>query len=136
MELNTYGLENSAGLQEREQSFGATECGWGLPVDILSSLVDDCSEAHNSLTDEAVRRCPPSREAMPTVMLEVPVVFFFMHAPKDADKLCDMTRAASDHFERGQLNKAAQCYREILMAFPGDPVAKSLLAICPKTVNS
>ena len=56
--------------------------------------------------------------------------------PKDADKLCDMTRAASDHFERGQLNKAAQCYREILMAFPGDPVAKSLLAICPKTVNS
>jgi adenylate cyclase len=55
--------------------------------------------------------------------------------PKDADKLCDMTRAASDHFERGQLNKAAQCYREILIAFPGDPVAKSLLAICPKAVN-
>jgi class 3 adenylate cyclase/ABC-type nitrate/sulfonate/bicarbonate transport system substrate-binding protein len=57
-------------------------------------------------------------------------------APKDADKLCDMTRAASDHFERGQLNKAAQCYREILMAFPGDPVAKSLLAICSKAVKA
>jgi class 3 adenylate cyclase/ABC-type nitrate/sulfonate/bicarbonate transport system substrate-binding protein len=57
-------------------------------------------------------------------------------APKDADKLCDMTRAASDYFERGQLNKAAQCYREILMAFPGDPVAKSLLAICSKAVKA
>jgi hypothetical protein len=56
--------------------------------------------------------------------------------PKDAEKLCDMTRVASDYFERTQLNKAAQCYREILMAFPGDPVAKSLLAICRRTVNS
>jgi class 3 adenylate cyclase/ABC-type nitrate/sulfonate/bicarbonate transport system substrate-binding protein len=57
-------------------------------------------------------------------------------APKDADELCDMTRVASDHFERGELNKAAQCYREILMAFPGDPVAKTLIATCPKPVNS
>jgi adenylate cyclase len=59
-----------------------------------------------------------------------------LSAPRDADKLCDMTRAASDHFERGKLNKAAQCYREIMMAFPGDPVAKSLLATCSKAVNS
>jgi adenylate cyclase len=57
-------------------------------------------------------------------------------APKDADKLCDMTRTASDHFERGELNKAAQCYREILMTFPGDPVAKSLLAMCSKAVKT
>lgn len=56
-------------------------------------------------------------------------------APSDADKLCEMTRAASDHFERGQLNKAAQCYREVLMAFPSDPVAKSLLAMCSKAVK-
>jgi class 3 adenylate cyclase/ABC-type nitrate/sulfonate/bicarbonate transport system substrate-binding protein len=57
-------------------------------------------------------------------------------APKDANKLCDMTRAASDLFERGQLNKAAQCYREILTAFPGDPVAKSLLSLCSKAVTA
>jgi adenylate cyclase len=57
-------------------------------------------------------------------------------APEAADKLCDMTRAASEQFERGQLNKAAQCYREILMAFPGDPVAKSLLVICSKAVEA
>jgi adenylate cyclase len=57
-------------------------------------------------------------------------------APEGADKLCDMTRVASEHFERGQLNKAAQCYREILMAFPGDPVAKSLLAICSKAIKA
>jgi hypothetical protein len=42
-------------------------------------------------------------------------------APEDANKLCDMTRAASDLFECGRLNKAAQCYREILMALPGEP---------------
>jgi class 3 adenylate cyclase/ABC-type nitrate/sulfonate/bicarbonate transport system substrate-binding protein len=57
-------------------------------------------------------------------------------APEDANKLCDMTRAASDHFERGQLDKAAQCYREILAAFPGDPVAKSLLSMCSQAVTA
>jgi len=57
-------------------------------------------------------------------------------APKDANKLCDMTRAASDLFEQGRLNKAAQCYREILMAFPGDPVAKSLLSMCSAAVKA
>jgi adenylate cyclase len=51
-------------------------------------------------------------------------------APKNANQLCDMTRAASELFERGQLNKAAQCYREILTAFPDDPVAKLLLSMC------
>jgi class 3 adenylate cyclase/ABC-type nitrate/sulfonate/bicarbonate transport system substrate-binding protein len=55
-------------------------------------------------------------------------------APEDAKKLCDMTRTASNHFEGGQLEKAAQCYREILTAFPGDPVAKSLLSMCAKAV--
>ena len=57
-------------------------------------------------------------------------------AQEDANKLCDMTRAASDHFEQGQLNKAAQSYREILMAFPGDPVANSLLSMCSKAVKA
>src|SRR6516165_4567650 len=42
--------------------------------------------------------------------------------PDGADKLCEMTQIASHHFERGQLDKAAQCYREILVAFPRDPV--------------
>jgi class 3 adenylate cyclase/ABC-type nitrate/sulfonate/bicarbonate transport system substrate-binding protein/HAMP domain-containing protein len=57
-------------------------------------------------------------------------------APDGAGRLCDMTREASHHFERGQLDKAAQCYREILIAFPGDPVAKSLLAMCSTAVKA
>ncbi len=57
-------------------------------------------------------------------------------APDGAGRLCDMTRGASHHFERGQLDKAAQCYREILIAFPGDPVAKSLLAMCSTAVKA
>ena len=57
-------------------------------------------------------------------------------SPDGAGRLCDMTRGASHHFERGQLDKAAQCYREILVAFPGDPVAKSLLAMCSTAVKA
>jgi adenylate cyclase len=49
---------------------------------------------------------------------------------EDADKLCGMTRLASDHFERREFDQAAQCYDEILRAFPRDPVAKSLLGMC------
>jgi len=57
-------------------------------------------------------------------------------SPDGAGRLCDMTRGASHHFERGQLDKAAQCYREILIAFPGDPVAKSLLATCSTAMKA
>jgi len=57
-------------------------------------------------------------------------------APDGVGRLCDLTRGASHHFERGQLDKAAQCYREILIAFPGDPVAKSLLAMCSTAVKA
>ena len=56
--------------------------------------------------------------------------------PDGADKLCEMTQIASHHFERGQLDKAAQCYREILVAFPSDPVAKSLLGMCSAAVKA
>jgi class 3 adenylate cyclase/ABC-type nitrate/sulfonate/bicarbonate transport system substrate-binding protein len=58
-------------------------------------------------------------------------------APPDrADKLCEMTQMASHHYERGEFDKAAQRYREILMAFPSDPVAKSLLAMCSTAVKA
>src|SRR6516225_8493619 len=50
--------------------------------------------------------------------------------PEDADKLCEMTRLASDLFERGKLDQAAGGYDEILRAFPCDPVAKALLGMC------
>ncbi|OCK54472.1 hypothetical protein LMTR3_26745 [Bradyrhizobium sp. LMTR 3] len=46
------------------------------------------------------------------------------------ERLCQMTRTASDHFERGDFDHAAQRYEEILRVFPQDPVAKSLLAMC------
>ena len=41
-----------------------------------------------------------------------------------------MTKIASAHFERGEFDKAARRYREILQAFPQDSVATSLLAMC------
>jgi len=51
-------------------------------------------------------------------------------APDDAVKLREMTREASLYFERGELVQAARRYRDILQAFPDDPVATSLLQMC------
>jgi len=53
-----------------------------------------------------------------------------LRAPDDAGRLCEVTRIASAHFERGEFDKAGRRYREILQAFPQDPVATSLLAVC------
>jgi adenylate cyclase len=53
-----------------------------------------------------------------------------LRAADDAGRLCEMTKIASSHFERGEFDKAARRYREILQAFPQDPVATSLLAMC------
>ena len=50
--------------------------------------------------------------------------------PEDAARLCELTREASSHFARGELDQAAPRYEDILGAFPDDPVAKSLLAMC------
>ncbi len=55
-------------------------------------------------------------------------------APPDGfEKLCEMTRTASDYFERGDLHQAARRYEEILAAFPHDPLARSLLSMCSAT---
>jgi len=51
-------------------------------------------------------------------------------APAGFEKLCEMTWAASSHFERGNFDEAARRYEEILLAFPQDPLARSLLSIC------
>ena len=48
----------------------------------------------------------------------------------DAARLCELTREASSYFERGEFDQAARRYEDILGAFPDDPVAKSLLAMC------
>jgi class 3 adenylate cyclase/ABC-type nitrate/sulfonate/bicarbonate transport system substrate-binding protein len=53
-----------------------------------------------------------------------------LKASEDAVRLCELTREASFYFERGELHQAARGYQEILHAFPDDPVAKSLLAMC------
>jgi hypothetical protein len=53
-----------------------------------------------------------------------------LKAPDDAVKLCEMTREASLHFDRGELAQAARRYQDILRVFPDDPVARSLLAMC------
>jgi class 3 adenylate cyclase/ABC-type nitrate/sulfonate/bicarbonate transport system substrate-binding protein len=45
-------------------------------------------------------------------------------------RLCEMTRVASNYFERGELDEAARAYRDILKDFPGDPVAAALSAVC------
>ncbi|WP_245312552.1 adenylate/guanylate cyclase domain-containing protein [Bradyrhizobium macuxiense] len=55
-------------------------------------------------------------------------------APPDGfEKLCEMTRAASSCFERGDLHEAARLYENILMVFPHDPLARSLLSMCSAT---
>jgi class 3 adenylate cyclase/ABC-type nitrate/sulfonate/bicarbonate transport system substrate-binding protein len=50
--------------------------------------------------------------------------------PANAGRLREMTRLASDYFERGKFDQAARGYEEILRAFPRDPVAKSLRGMC------
>jgi adenylate cyclase len=48
----------------------------------------------------------------------------------DAARLCKLTWEASSYFEQGEVKQAARHYKEILRAFPDDPVAKSLLTMC------
>jgi hypothetical protein len=55
--------------------------------------------------------------------------------PDWVDRLCNMTQAASSYFERGDFEEAARRYEEILREFPGDPVAKSMLAMCAMTAS-
>ena len=45
-------------------------------------------------------------------------------------KLSEMTSVASKSFDKGELEEAARCYRDILGEFPNDPVAKTMLAAC------
>jgi adenylate cyclase len=54
--------------------------------------------------------------------------------PDDAVGLCELSREASSYFERGEVDEAARRYENILRAFPDDPVAKSLLAMCSAKV--
>ncbi len=51
-------------------------------------------------------------------------------------KLCEMTRIASSCFERDKLDEAARRFGEILLAFPGDPLARSLLSMCSATATA
>jgi len=56
--------------------------------------------------------------------------------PDGFERLCEMTLAASSCFEKGRFDEAAQRYEEILMEFPDDTVAKSLLAACSATPSA
>jgi class 3 adenylate cyclase/ABC-type nitrate/sulfonate/bicarbonate transport system substrate-binding protein len=49
--------------------------------------------------------------------------------PNDA-RLCEMTRMASDYFEKGETTEAAARYREIVELYPNDSVAKTMLNVC------
>jgi hypothetical protein len=51
-----------------------------------------------------------------------------------AARLCELTRDASSYFERGEVNEARR-YGDILRAFPDDPVAMSLLAMCSANLS-
>jgi adenylate cyclase len=53
-----------------------------------------------------------------------------LRAPEHAATLCKRTEEASTYFERGELDRAALRYNDILRDFPDDPVAKSLLGMC------
>ncbi|MBR1279090.1 ABC transporter substrate-binding protein [Bradyrhizobium sp. AUGA SZCCT0283] len=53
-----------------------------------------------------------------------------LKASSEVVRLCEMTRDASSYFDRGEFDVAARRYEDILRAFPDDPVARSLLAMC------
>jgi adenylate cyclase len=57
-------------------------------------------------------------------------------APDGFEKLCEMTQAASSYFEQGKFDQAALRYKEILLAFPGDPLAKALLSMCSERATA
>jgi adenylate cyclase len=124
------GVNVAARLEGINKTFGTTIC-------ISDSMV---SEAGGDIMARPIKKVQVKGRKHAFMIFELMGVKNSddpeLRAPKDANKLCDMTRVASDHFERGQLNKAAQCYREILTAFPGDPVAKSLLSMCSKAVKA
>ncbi|MGY4424486.1 class 3 adenylate cyclase/ABC-type nitrate/sulfonate/bicarbonate transport system substrate-binding protein [Bradyrhizobium sp. JR6.1] len=46
------------------------------------------------------------------------------------EQLCAMTRLASQYFEAGDVAAAQRAYHSVLIAFPGDPVAKFMLTEC------
>lgn len=47
----------------------------------------------------------------------------------DAVHLSEMTCLASERFERGDFNSAAEAYREILTEYPEDPIAKAMVKV-------
>ena len=51
-------------------------------------------------------------------------------APEGFERLREMTEAASKHFEQRDFDEAARRYEEILLAFPRDPLARSMLSMC------
>jgi adenylate cyclase len=56
--------------------------------------------------------------------------------PDGLERLCEMTLVASSYFEKGLFDEASRRYEEILVEFPGDTVARSLLAACSATASS
>jgi class 3 adenylate cyclase/ABC-type nitrate/sulfonate/bicarbonate transport system substrate-binding protein len=50
--------------------------------------------------------------------------------PEGLEELCEKTQAASSFFEQGNFDEAARRYKEILRAYPRDPLARSLLSMC------
>ncbi|WFU75537.1 adenylate/guanylate cyclase domain-containing protein [Bradyrhizobium sp. CB2312] len=59
-----------------------------------------------------------------------------LRATEQAVLLCERTTEASACFERGELDRAARHYQYILRDFPGDGVAKSMLARCSAELPS
>jgi outer membrane protein assembly factor BamD (BamD/ComL family) len=49
-------------------------------------------------------------------------------------KLSEMPWVASKSFDKGDFEKAARRYRDILGEFPNDPVAKTMLAACSPSI--
>jgi class 3 adenylate cyclase/ABC-type nitrate/sulfonate/bicarbonate transport system substrate-binding protein len=57
-------------------------------------------------------------------------------APEGFEQLREMTKAASNYFEQRNFDEAARRYQEILLAFPGDPLARSMLSMCSASATA
>jgi adenylate cyclase len=118
------GVNVAARLEGMNKAFGTTIC-------ISDSVFD-------AVASEVVAR--PLRRVQVKGRKQEFMVYELLGMAKSDDpeletrpadqKLSEMTWVASKYFDKGDLEEAAQRYRDILAKFPNDPVAKTILAAC------
>jgi adenylate cyclase len=123
------GVNVAARLEGTNKNFGTSIC-------ISDSVVD---EAGAEIVARPIKKVQVKGRKLEFMVYELMAMRNSsdpeLAGPDWVDRLCNMTQVASSYFERGDFEEAARRYEEILRAFPGDPVAKSMLAMCSMTAS-